>query len=192
MQIGETHSYISKITTSLANMSPDLLLSFHTEISRAIRSGSKIFVAGNGGSSAIASHFATDLTKFSYDQNLGFSTFALGQNSALYSALANDYGFENGLVTELSTLAKKNDLLVVISSSGNSNNILKALIWASENQLRTVALTGFIGAKADRFAQISLNLKIQVGDYGSAEDIHSIICHSVINYLSTHDSESED
>lgn len=192
MQIGEKHSYLSKITTSLANINPDQLLAFHTEIARSIRGGSNIFVAGNGGSSAIASHFATDLTKFSYDKNCGFSAFALGQNSALSSAFANDYGFENGLVTELSTLARKNDLLVVISSSGNSNNILKALIWARENQLRTVALTGFTGAKADRFAQISLNLKIQAGNYGSAEDIHSIICHSVINYLSTNDSESED
>jgi len=188
MQIEDKHNYFSKITTYLANIEPEQLLLFHTEISKSIKYGSNIFVAGNGGSSSIASHFATDLTKFSNDQHSGFSVFALGQNSALSSALANDYGFENGLVTELKNLAKKNDLLVVISSSGNSNNVIKVLSWARENQLRSVALTGFMGAEADRLAEISLNLKIRVGDYGPAEDIHSIICHSVINYLMTKDS----
>ena len=183
MELWEKQFYFAKIVEGLDKVNLNQLLGFRREIIEAIRKSNNIFVAGNGGSNAIASHFVTDLNKISHDKLIKFSTYSLGQNSSLSSAIANDYGFDVSIATELSMLAKKNDLLVVISSSGTSNNILNSIKWAKENKVRSFALTGFVGSKADELADSYLNLNLPVGDYGPAEDIHSIICHAITNYL---------
>lgn len=185
MELWEKQFYFGKLVEGLDGVNLNQLLGFRREILEAIRKSNNIFVAGNGGSNAIASHFATDLNKISHDKLIKFSTYGLGQNSSLSSALANDYGFEESIVTELSMLAKKNDLLIVISSSGTSKNILNSIKWAKENKVRSFALTGFVGSKADELADSYLNLNLPVGDYGPAEDIHSIICHAIISYLNS-------
>jgi D-sedoheptulose 7-phosphate isomerase len=183
MELWEKQFYFAKLVEGLDGVNLNQLLGFRREILEAIRKSNNIFVAGNGGSNAIASHFVTDLNKVSRDKLIKFSTYGLGQNSSLSSAIANDYGFDVSIVTELSMLAKKNDLLVVISSSGTSKNILNSIKWAKENKIRSFALTGFVGSKADELADNYLNLNLPVGDYGPAEDIHSIICHAITNYL---------
>jgi D-sedoheptulose 7-phosphate isomerase len=183
MELWEKQFYFAKLVEGLDGVNLNQLLGFRKEILEAIRKSNNIFVAGNGGSNAIASHFVTDLNKVSRDKLIKFSTYGLGQNSSLSSAIANDYGFDVSIVTELSMLAKKNDLLVVISSSGTSKNILNSIKWAKENKIRSFALTGFVGSKADELADNYLNLNLPVGDYGPAEDIHSIICHAITNYL---------
>jgi D-sedoheptulose 7-phosphate isomerase len=183
MELWEKQFYFTKLVEGLDGVNLNQLLGFRREILEAIRKSNNIFVAGNGGSNAIASHFVTDLNKVSRDKLIKFSTYGLGQNSSLSSAIANDYGFDVSIVTELSMLAKKNDLLVVISSSGTSKNILNSIKWAKENKIRSFALTGFVGSKADELADNYLNLNLPVGDYGPAEDIHSIICHAITNYL---------
>ena len=183
MELWEKQFYFAKLVEGLDGVNLNQLLGFRREILEAIRKSNNIFVAGNGGSNAIASHFVTDLNKVSRDKLIKFSTYGLGQNSSLSSAIANDYGFDVSIVTELSMLAKKNDLLVVISSSGTSKNILNSIKWAKENKVRSFALTGFVGSKADELADNYLNLNLPVGDYGPAEDIHSIICHAITNYL---------
>ena len=183
MGLWEKQFYFAKLVEGLDGVNLNQLLGFRREILEAIRKSNNIFVAGNGGSNAIASHFVTDLNKVSRDKLIKFSTYGLGQNSSLSSAIANDYGFDVSIVTELSMLAKKNDLLVVISSSGTSKNILNSIKWAKENNVRSFALTGFAGSKADELADNYLNLNLPVGDYGPAEDIHSIICHAITNYL---------
>jgi D-sedoheptulose 7-phosphate isomerase len=183
MELWEKQFYFAKLVEGLDGVNLNQLLGFRKEILEAIRKSNNIFVAGNGGSNAIASHFVTDLNKVSRDKLIKFSTYGLGQNSSLSSAIANDYGFDVSIVAELSMLAKKNDLLVVISSSGTSKNILNSIKWAKENKIRSFALTGFVGSKADELADNYLNLNLPVGDYGPAEDIHSIICHAITNYL---------
>jgi D-sedoheptulose 7-phosphate isomerase len=183
MELWEKQFYFAKLVEGLDGVNLNQLLGFRREILEAIRKSNNIFVAGNGGSNAIASHFVTDLNKVSRDKLIKFSTYGLGQNSSLSSAIANDYGFDVSIVTELSMLAKKNDLLVVISSSGTSKNILNSIKWAKGNKVRSFALTGFVGSKADELADSYLNLNLPVGDYGPAEDIHSIICHAITNYL---------
>jgi D-sedoheptulose 7-phosphate isomerase len=185
MELWEKQFYFAKIVEGLDRVNLNQLLDFRREIIEAIRKSNNIFVAGNGGSNAIASHFVTDLNKISHDKLIKFSTYSLGQNSSLSSAIANDYGFDVSIATELSMLAKKNDLLVVISSSGTSNNILNSIKWAKEHKVRSFALTGFVGSKADELADSYLNLNLPVGDYGPAEDIHSIVCHAIINYLAS-------
>ena len=91
--------------------------------------------------------------------------------------ILNDFGFKYIFSHQLSNLASAGDLLIVLSASGNSENILEVLGWAKSNQVKTIAMTGFDGGEAKKMADISLHIPTENGDYGVAEDTHSIICH---------------
>src|SRR5579859_2163589 len=117
------------------------------------REGRQIFVFGNGGSAANASHFATDLGKGASDK-LGkrFRVLSLTDNVSWITALANDYSYEDVFVRQLENYAQPGDMALAISVSGNSPNCVKALEWARKNGLRTVAL---VGAKRGRMAEVA-------------------------------------
>jgi D-sedoheptulose 7-phosphate isomerase len=190
METWEKQEYFSKIFANLEKVDSVQVFAFRKVILDSIRLQNSIFTVGNGGSSAISSHFVTDLNKVLIDKSIKIPIIALGQNSSLSSAIANDYGYDFSIVKELNTLAKKDDLLIVISSSGRSKNILNALNWARENDVRSFALTGFKGSKADQLADNFLNLGTAEGEYGPVEDVHSIICHAVTSYLINEDLNS--
>ena len=102
-------------------------------------------------------------------------------NSSLITAIGNDFGFDLIFSKQLSNLAVKGDLLVTLSASGNSQNLLSAMNWAGANGVSNLALTGFDGGQAKLIADFSLHIPTAIGDYGVAEDAHSILCH----YLSS-------
>ena len=143
----------------------------------------KIFILGNGGSNSIASHFATDLTKINNDYGRKFKIFCLGQNTSLSTALSNDYGYENSFALELQSLASPGDLLLVISSSGESLNVLNSLDYSKSTNIKTFAMIGFLNSTSEKHVQDFLNLNLPNGSYQFSEDVHSIILHSIINYL---------
>ena len=144
----------------------------------ALREDRQIFVFGNGGSAANASHFATDLGKGSSDK-LGkrFRVLSLNDNVSWMTALGNDYAYEDVFVRQLMNYAKPGDLVLVMSVSGNSPNVVKAVEWASRNGMHTIAL---VGGKRGKLAEIAgQTIVINDTHYGRAEDAHMGICHMI-------------
>ena len=144
----------------------------------ALREDRQIFVFGNGGSAANASHFATDLGKLASDKvGKRFRVLSLNDNVGWLTALANDYAYGDVFVGQLQNYAKPGDLALGLSVSGNSPNCVKALEWAKQNGLRTVAL---VGAQRGRMAEIAEQvIVINDSHYGRVEDAQMGICHMV-------------
>ena len=143
---------------------------------KAVESGHQIFVAGNGGSAANASHFTTDLGKGSSDAiGKPFRVLSLNDNTPWMTAIGNDYSYDDVFVRQLMNYGQINDVLLVISVSGNSPNVLKALEWAKQKGMETVALVGGAGGKAAETANHSI--VIQDRHYGRVEDCQMTILH---------------
>ncbi len=142
----------------------------------ALKEDRQVFVFGNGGSAANASHFATDLGKGSSDKvGKRFRVLSLNDNVSWMTALANDYAYEDAFVGQLQNFGRPGDLALGISVSGNSPNCVKALDWARKNGLKTVAL---VGAKRGRMAEIAeQSIVINDTHYGRVEDAQMAICH---------------
>jgi D-sedoheptulose 7-phosphate isomerase len=142
----------------------------------ALHENRQIFVFGNGGSAANASHFATDLGKGASDKmGKRFRVLSLNDNASWMTALANDYAYEDIFVGQLQNYGQPGDLALGLSVSGSSHNCVKALTWAKQNGLHTVAL---VGAKRGRMAEIAEQV-IVINDthYGRVEDALMSICH---------------
>jgi D-sedoheptulose 7-phosphate isomerase len=145
---------------------------------KAVQEDRQIFVFGNGGSAAKASHFMTDLGKGSSDKTKKrFRCLSLNDNMSWITALGNDYAYEDVFVRQLMNYAKPGDLAMVMSVSGNSPNLVKAIEWAKENGVYTVAL---VGAKKGQLAQLADHtIVIDSTHYGRVEDAHMGICHMI-------------
>jgi D-sedoheptulose 7-phosphate isomerase len=146
------------------------------DLRTALKEDRQIFVFGNGGSAANASHFATDLGKGASDKmGKRFRVVALNDNVSWMTAIANDYAYEDVFVRQLENYARPGDIALSLSVSGNSPNCVKALTWAREHGLKTVAL---VGAKRGRMAEVAEQaLVIQDTHYGRVEDAQMGICH---------------
>ena len=145
-------------------------------LSDALKGNRQIFVFGNGGSAANASHFATDLGKGASDKaGKRFRVLSLNDNVSWMTALANDYAYEDVFVGQLQNYGQPGDIALGLSVSGNSPNCVRALDWGRKNGLRTVAL---VGAKRGRMAEIAEQVMV-INDthYGRAEDAQMGICH---------------
>lgn len=146
--------------------------------------GNTVFVIGNGGSAANASHFAQDLakgTRISIDYPKRIKALSLTDNVALICALGNDDGYEQIFEQQLRTYSRPGDVLIAISVSGNSPNIIRAVKWANNNELATVGITGFNGGKLREINQYSVH--VPLNDMCTSESIHSIIFHYVVLVL---------
>jgi len=146
------------------------------DLAAALKADRNIFVFGNGGSAANASHFATDLGKGASDKvGKRFRVLALNDNVSWMTALANDYSYEDIFVGQLQNYARPGDIALGISVSGNSPNCVKALEWAKAHGLKTVAL---VGGKRGRMADVAEQvLVIKDTHYGRVEDAQMGICH---------------
>ncbi len=148
----------------------------------ALRNDRQIFVFGNGGSAANASHFATDLGKGSSDK-LGkrFRVMSLNDNVSWMTALGNDYAYEDIFVRQLMNYGRPGDLALVMSVSGNSPNVVKAVEWANKNGLHTIAL---VGGKRGKLAELAHQaIVINDAHYGRAEDAQMGICHMLCYFF---------
>ncbi len=147
----------------------------------AYKDGRKVFVIGNGGSAANASHFAQDLAKGTLvdpNQEKRLRALSLTDNLPFFSALANDEGYDTVFVQQLRTYADKGDVLVAISGSGNSPNVLNAIAYANEHEMHTVGITGFDGGALRQTAHTGVH--VPLNDMCTSESIHSVIFHYVI------------
>jgi D-sedoheptulose 7-phosphate isomerase len=144
----------------------------------ALKSDRQIFIFGNGGSASNSSHFITDLGKGASDK-LGsrFRCLSLNDNISWITALGNDYSYEDVYVRQLQNFAKPGDIVMTLSVSGSSPNLVKAMDWAVNNGMYTIAL---VGAKRGKLAQIAQKvLVINSEHYGRVEDAHMGICHMI-------------
>lgn len=152
-------------------------------LAEARSSGARLWIIGNGGSATTADHFATDLLRCTDASGTPIRAISLCSNQGIVTATANDYGYEHVFTRQLRMAASPEDILLSLSASGNSPNILAAIRWAKENSVLTIALTGFDGGAASTLADVSVHVESAVNDYGVVEDVHLAICHMISEHL---------
>ena len=146
------------------------------------KKGKSLFVCGNGGSASITNHFVQDhLKTISSDTSILPRVFSLSNSIEIISAVANDISYDEIFSYQLNSLSKENDVLLVISSSGNSKNILKAIETGLNKKLKILSFTGFDGGKAKKLAH--LNIHVDSMNYGVIEDIHQTLMHILAQYI---------
>ena len=177
-------AYFNYLSEVLRKIDPQEVAQFIRTLLDARERGATIFFIGNGGSASTASHFANDLAIGTNDYERPFRVVALTDNVAVMTAIGNDFGYEELFVHQLRVLGKKGDVLVAISASGNSPNLLKAFAHAKSCGIRTVALTAFDGGKMRVAADQGIHVPTEPKEYGPAEDAHMILDHLVAAYLS--------
>jgi D-sedoheptulose 7-phosphate isomerase len=174
--------YLSHLTGLLQQLDRAEIAALTDELLGARDRGAHIFFIGNGGSAATASHFANDLAIGAFGER-PFRAISLCDNLAILTAIANDTGYEQVFVKQLKVLLEPADLVVAISASGNSPNVVKALEYANEKGAMTFALVGFDGGKMKQIARRSVHVKTEKGEYGPVEDVHMVLDHLVSAYL---------
>jgi len=145
--------------------------------------GATVFFIGNGGSAATASHFANDLSIGTNHYERPFRAISLTDNVPIITALSNDFGYEEIFVRQLRMLGRQGDVLVGISASGNSPNLLRAFEYARSVGITTVAITAFNGGKLKTMADQGVHVPTEPKEYGPAEDAHMVIDHLVAAFL---------
>jgi histidinol-phosphate phosphatase family protein len=141
-----------------------------------------VFACGNGGSASIANHLQCDHVKgVRNGTDLTTRVFSLSTNVELFSAIANDLGYETVFEYQLQSLARPGDVLIVISSSGRSPNVVRALEWADRHGMHTIGLTGFSGGEARELASVSVHVRSD--NYGIIEDTHQACMHLLAQYI---------
>jgi D-sedoheptulose 7-phosphate isomerase len=154
------------------------------DIYYAYQNSNTVFIIGNGGSAAKASHLAQDLSKGVIpDLNIKkrIKALSLNDNIPFITALANDEGYNKIFSVQLRTYAEKGDYLIAISGSGNSKNIIEAAREAKNIGVKVIGITGFDGGELRKISDLAIH--ISLNEMAMVESIHSIIFHYIINYL---------
>jgi D-sedoheptulose 7-phosphate isomerase len=175
--------YLAYVQSVLKGISATEVGRFVQTLLQARARGATIFFIGNGGSAATASHFANDLAVGTNAYDQPFRALSLTDNVAMITALGNDFGYDEIFVRQLRVLGKSNDVLVGISASGNSPNLLRAFEYAKSIGITTVAITAFDGGKMKMIADQGIHVPTGPKEYGPAEDAHMVLDHLVGAYL---------
>jgi D-sedoheptulose 7-phosphate isomerase len=181
--------YFSNYKTRLINLleSVDIedLETVISSLCQCFKNGNTMYICGNGGSAATASHMYADFSYFvRYFTKFRPKVRSLTDNVPIITAVGNDSSFNDIFVEQLKGNFNKGDLLVCISASGNSENVVRAANYANEKGGTTIAFVGFEGGKLLEISKLSLYNPNPKGDYGPIEDLHMIYDHLIINYLS--------
>jgi D-sedoheptulose 7-phosphate isomerase len=176
--------YLDRVCQEIRRLDTSQLEQVSELIERAYHAGRTVFVIGNGGSAANASHLCEDLNKCTlrdFEDQKRLKVLSLTDNTAGIMAWANDEGYDRVFVEQLKTYATAGDLVLAISGSGNSPNILKAVEWSNAHGLTTVGITGYSGGKLKELAHHSLHCPVD--DMGTAESLHMVAFHWLIGDL---------
>jgi len=182
--------YLGQLRDAIDTLPRDRLADMGEMLFRAYRNEKQVFTVGNGGSASTASHMAADLGKNTIGPNMRrFRILSLNDNAAIVTALANDIGYEHIFSEQLVNLIQPGDLLVAISGSGNSPNVVRAMTYAREQCAEVVAVLGFDGGRAAALADLAVI--VPSDHYGIVEDVHLIINHILVDYFKVRLAEEQ-
>jgi phosphoheptose isomerase len=174
--------YARELANAASTVEPAALDRAASILLSAYTRGARVFSCGNGGSAAIANHMQCDHVKgIRTGTDLAPRFVSLSSNVEVLTAIANDLAYEDVFVYQLQSQSGPGDVLVAVSSSGRSPNIVRALSWARDNGLATIALTGFSGGGARAVADVAIH--VNSGNYGIIEDLHQGVTHALAQYL---------
>ena len=174
--------YSDCLTLALEKLDSSLLSAAADKIDETSKEGGQIFSIGNGGSAAISDHLCCDWSKGTYQENHApITSTSLNSNMTLYTAIANDFGLERVFSEQLNYFGSSNDILIAISSSGNSENIIQGVMKAKSKGMFVIGLSGFDGGRLCSISDISIH--VDVSNYGVVEDSHQIIMHMIGLYI---------
>lgn len=177
------NQYVSMEKEVLDSLSADDINEVMNILENARIGRKRIFICGNGGSASTASHLECDFNKgISYNQEVKYDIECLSDNVPMIMAIANDIGYDDIFVVPLKNKLKKGDIVIGISGSGNSRNVLKAFEYANELGVDTVAFTGYGGGELRRIAKY--NIHVPVDNMQIVEDVHLILNHMMMFILS--------
>ncbi len=181
----EIHNYLSTVNNALGSLDRGIISKFVDVLLEAYGREKTIYIFGNGGSAATASHFCGDLVKgVSYGLEKRFKAVCLNDNTPAIMAIANDISYDDIFVEQLKNFLNKDDVVIGISGSGNSKNIVKALEYAQSAGAKTIAICGYKGGKIKEIADLSIHAEIN--DMEISEDVHNlVITHCVKRLLTT-------
>lgn len=182
-----SQDYLNKVKESLDALDLGKVQKIAEVLFEAYKNDKQIFIIGNGGSASNASHFAGDLRKGTlkniYDENEGrFRAISLTDNTTIITALGNDLSYENIFSQQLNNLLNKDDVVIGISGSGNSANVINAIQYAKKCGAKTVGLLGFkTGGKLHEL--VDYEITVQENHYGRIEDVHLLLAHLITSIL---------
>lgn len=178
----DIRQYLDRLLTTLSGMPVDSIASLSEMLYRAYSDGKQVFVLGNGGSASTASHMAADLGKNTIGPNMRrFRIMSLNDNIPLLTALSNDLGYENVFAEQLQNLIQPGDMLIALTGSGNSLNVVRAVEYARSRSAQVAALLGCGGGSVAELADLSV--LIDSGDYGVIEDAHVVVNHILVEHF---------
>ncbi len=172
-------AYRSRLVEAIGGLDMQTVSDFVSILLAVRHRGGTVFIAGNGGSTSTASHYAVDWMLGTGIAHPPLPVIALADNLPGVTATGNDLDFDSIFSRPLSTLGKKGDLLVVVSASGNSPNLLSAVNQARSSGISIAAITGFDGGALRKIADVAIHAPTVIGDYGVAEDLHLMVGHMV-------------
>ena len=175
-------NYISTLQLTMDQLPQQLIADVIDVLQEARRKGNQVFILGNGGSASTASHFACDLAKNTRQEGLPhFRVIGLTDNMAMFSALANDEGYENVFSEQLASLVRPGDIVIAISASGNSKNVINAAEMAHRYDATVIGFTGFDGGRLGQLANINIQVNSNIIEH--VEDIHLMLEHLIVNSI---------
>ncbi|MFN3077388.1 MAG: SIS domain-containing protein [Alphaproteobacteria bacterium] len=174
--------YAGEIGRAMASVSRSSLETAAGLLTVALSREAQVYACGNGGSAAISNHMVCDHSKgIQTDTDLRPRVYSLSASVELITAIANDIAYEDTFVYQLATYARSGDVLITVSSSGDSENVVRAVQWAKEHGVATIAFTGFEGGRTARLADV--NLHVAALNYGVVEDVHQSLMHVLAQYI---------
>lgn len=186
---GSSADYVSQVSdlmvTLMQNLDSASVASAIEAVDTAAKNGKAIYVIGNGGSAAVASHFVNDMGVNSFvEGERSYRVYCLADNFASVTAVANDVSFEDIFKRQLQCDLLPGDVVIAMSVSGNSENITRAVEFANANGGVTIGMCGFEGGRLRELANHVIHFPASLDEYGPVEDGFSIVCHMISSYLS--------
>ena len=174
--------YTDELKRGLESIDAELLKEIASVLNRAIQSGNTIYTCGNGGSSSIAEHFVCDFLKgASTSTKIQPIIHSLTSNTPTLTAVANDISYDDVFSHQIGKYGNVGDILLCISSSGNSKNVIQAIEKANLENLNTISFVGFDGGKVKLISDYCIH--IPINNYGVVEDIHHSLMHILAQYI---------
>ena len=174
--------YITLLQQTLDQLPGQLISDVIDVLQTARMQGRQVFIMGNGGSASTASHFVCDLAKNTRREGLPhFRVIGLTDNMAIFSAYSNDEGYDQVFAQQLVNLVKPKDIVIAISASGNSKNVVHAIEEARKHDVTTIGFTGFDGGRLGQMVNINIHVKSNIIEH--VEDVHLVLEHIIVKMI---------